>query len=81
MILEAQKYFRSKKSQAKVVEQKDTQILHSVFFPTRHTASRLIPLLPSEKHLTSLDCVYNIRLIIYCSALLQQTFGIWITSL
>jgi hypothetical protein len=63
MILEAQKYFRSKKSQTKVIEQKNTQILHSVYFPTRHTTSRLIPLLPSEKHFY-FDCVDNIRLII-----------------
>jgi hypothetical protein len=80
MLLEAQKYFRSKKSQTKVIEQKGTQILHSVYFPTRHKTSRLIPLPPSEKHLTSLDCDDNMRFISQCSALLQQNFAVWITS-
>jgi len=36
MLLEAQKYFRSKKSQTKVTEQKNTQILHSVYFSTSY---------------------------------------------
>jgi hypothetical protein len=64
MILEARKYFRSKKSQTKVTEQRVIQILHSVYFPTCHTTSRLIPLLPSDKHFTSVDCVDNARFII-----------------
>jgi len=59
MLLEAQKCFRNKKSQTKVIKEKDTQTLHSVYFPTRHTTSS-----PSEEHLTSLDCVDNMRFII-----------------
>jgi hypothetical protein len=65
MLLEAQKYFRSKESQTKVIKQKDTQTLHLVYFPTRHT---------------TLDCVDNMHLLFSVNALLQQNFGVWITS-